>query len=35
MIGLYQAPDTESIRVAQRHAGLPVDRVVPVRRYAP
>jgi hypothetical protein len=35
LIGLYQAPDTESIRIAQRHAGLPVDRVVPVRRYAP
>ena len=35
MIGLYQAPDAESIRVAQREAGLSVDRVVPVRRYAP
>ncbi|MDM0117738.1 DUF4242 domain-containing protein [Variovorax sp. J22R133] len=35
MIGLYQAPDTESIRAAQREAGLPVQRVVPVRRYAP
>lgn len=35
MIGLYQAPDAEAIRIAQRQARLPADRVVPVRRYAP
>lgn len=35
MIGLYRAPDAEALRLAQRQAGLPPDRVVSVRRYAP
>lgn len=34
-VALYQAPDAEAIRAAQRAAGLPPERVVPVRRYAP
>jgi hypothetical protein len=34
MICLYQAPDAESVRLAQRRAGLPPDRVWAVRRYA-
>ena len=35
LFSLYQAPDAESVRVAQRQAGLPPDRVWAVRRYAP
>lgn len=35
MACLYQAPDAESVRLAQREAGLPADRVWAVRRYAP
>lgn len=31
MICLYQAPDAESVRAAQRQAGLPFDRVWPCR----
>lgn len=27
MVCLYRAPDTESVRLAQRQAGMPVDRV--------
>ena len=27
MMCLYQAPDAESVRVAQRQAGMPVDRI--------
>jgi hypothetical protein len=32
---LYQAPDAESVRLVQRQAGLPPDRIWAVRRYAP
>lgn len=32
MFSLYQAPDAESVRVSQREAGLPMDRVWAVRR---
>lgn len=35
MACLYQAPDAESVRLAQREAGLPADRAWAVRRYAP
>jgi hypothetical protein len=35
MVCLYQALDAESVRLAQRHADLPPDRVLAVRRYAP
>lgn len=35
LFSLYQAPDAESVRLAQRQAGLPPDRVWAVRRYAP
>jgi Protein of unknown function (DUF4242) len=35
MVCLYQAPDAESVRLVQRAAGLPPDRVWAVRRYAP
>jgi hypothetical protein len=35
MICLYQAPDAESVRLVQRQAGLPADRIWAVRRYAP
>lgn len=35
LFSLYQAPDAESVRIAQRQAGLPADRVWAVRRYAP
>jgi hypothetical protein len=35
MVCVYQALDAESVRLAQRHAGLPPDRILPVRRYAP
>ena len=33
MICLYQAPDTESVRLAQQQAGMPVDRIWPCGRY--
>jgi hypothetical protein len=35
MFSLYEAPDAESVRLVQREAGLPPDRVWAVRRYAP
>jgi hypothetical protein len=35
MFSLYQAPDAESVRLAQHDAGLPPDRIWAVRRYAP
>jgi len=35
MFGLYRAPDAESVRLAQRAAGLPPDPIWTVRRYAP
>jgi hypothetical protein len=35
MVALYQAPDAESVRLAQRRAGLPADRVLAVRRFSP
>ena len=34
MFSLYRAPDAESVRLAQRAAGLPADPVWAVRRYA-
>jgi hypothetical protein len=34
MLCLYQAPDAESVRLAQRRAGLPVDRVWSFKRIA-
>lgn len=35
MICLYQAPDAESVRSAQRQAGMPVDRVWAFRPVKP
>lgn len=35
MICLYQAPDAESVRLAQRQAGLPVERVWYCEYYCP
>jgi hypothetical protein len=35
MICLYEAPDAESVRIAQREAQMPVDRVWSFRRLAP
>lgn len=35
MICLYRAPDAESVRLAQREARMPVDRVWAFHRYAP
>ena len=35
MICLYRAPDAESVRIAQREANMPVDRVWSFRRFAP
>jgi hypothetical protein len=35
MICLYQAPDAESVRIAQREAGMPVERVVAFRQFQP
>jgi hypothetical protein len=35
MLCLYQAPDAESVRIAQREAGMPVDRVWAVRQFRP
>jgi hypothetical protein len=34
MICLYQAPDAESVRLAQRQARMPVERVWPCRRFS-
>jgi hypothetical protein len=35
MICLYNAPDAESVRVAQIQAGMPVERVWACRHYTP
>lgn len=35
MICLYRAPDAESVRISQREAGMPVDRVWAVRQFRP
>lgn len=35
MMCLYEAPDAESVRLAQREAKMPVERVWPFRRYTP
>ncbi len=35
MICLYQAPDAESVRLAQRQAKMPVERVWACRHYSP
>ncbi|MDH4256471.1 MAG: DUF4242 domain-containing protein, partial [Gammaproteobacteria bacterium] len=35
MMCLYHAPDAESVRIAQREAGMPVERVWPFRQYRP
>lgn len=35
MFSLYEAPDAESVRIAQRMAGLPPDRVWGGTRFAP
>jgi hypothetical protein len=34
MICVYHAPDAESVRLAQRQAKMPVERVWPCRRYS-
>ncbi len=35
MMCLYRAPDTESVRIAQRQAEMPVSRIWPARRIRP
>lgn len=35
MVCLYQAPDAESVRIAQREAGMPVERVWAFRAFLP
>ena len=35
MLCLYAAPDAESVRIAQREAGMPVDRVWAFRQFRP
>lgn len=35
MICLYRAPDAESVRIAQREAGMPVERVWAFRAFLP
>jgi len=35
MISLYQAPDAESVRMAQRETGMPVERVWAFRQFRP
>lgn len=35
MLCLYQAPDAESVRLAQQQAGMPFDRVWACRNYTP
>lgn len=35
MLCLYRAPDAEAVRRAQRAAGLPLEQVLAVRRFAP
>ncbi len=34
MICLYEAPDAESVRIAQRETGMPVEQVWAFRRFA-
>jgi hypothetical protein len=35
MLCLYEAPDAESVRIAQREAGLPVERIFAFQRFDP
>jgi hypothetical protein len=35
MMCLYRAPDAESVRIAQREAGMPVERVWSFRQFRP
>jgi len=35
MVCLYHAPDAESVRMAQREAGMPVERVWAFRQFRP
>lgn len=35
MMCLYEAPDAESVRIAQREAGMPVERVLAFRQFHP
>ena len=35
MLCLYRAPDVESVRIAQRRIGMPVDRVWSAKRHEP
>lgn len=35
MMCLYRAPDAESVRIAQREAGMPVERVLAFRQFRP
>jgi hypothetical protein len=35
MMCLYRAPDAESVRIAQREAGMPVERVRAIRQFRP
>jgi len=35
MICLYEAPDAESVRIAQREAGMPVERIWSFQRFTP
>lgn len=35
MVCLYRAPDAESVRLAQRQAGMPLERVWAFERFAP
>jgi hypothetical protein len=35
MICLYEAPDAESVRIAQREATMPVERIWPFQRFTP
>jgi DNA-binding SARP family transcriptional activator len=34
-LGVYRAPDAESVRLAQREARMPVEKVWSFRRYGP
>jgi hypothetical protein len=35
MLCLYQAPDTESVRIAQQKAGMPVERIWACKHFLP
>ena len=35
MICLYEAPDTESVRIAQREANMPVEKIRSFQRFTP